>query len=47
MGLRLEVALILQIGDIDAGRKKTHIRQGKGHKDRIVPRCHFRSLKPA
>ena len=37
MGLRLEEALSLQIGDIDAGRKKVHIRRGKGHKDRIVP----------
>jgi len=37
MGLRLEEALSLQIGDIDAGRKKVHIRRGKGHKDRLVP----------
>jgi integrase/recombinase XerD len=37
MGLRLEEALSLQVGDIDAGRKKVHIRRGKGHKDRIVP----------
>lgn len=37
LGLRLEEALSLQVGDIDAGRKKVHIRRGKGHKDRIVP----------
>jgi integrase len=37
MGLRLEEALSLQIGDIDAGRKRVHIRRGKGHKDRLVP----------
>jgi len=37
MGLRLEEALSLQVGDIDAGRKKVHIRRGKGHKDRLVP----------
>jgi integrase/recombinase XerD len=37
MGLRLEETLSLQVGDIDAGRKKVHIRRGKGHKDRLVP----------
>lgn len=37
LGLRLEEALSLQVGDIDAGRKKVHIRRGKGHKDRMVP----------
>jgi integrase/recombinase XerD len=37
LGLRLEEALSLQVGDIDAGRKKVHIRRGKGHKDRLVP----------
>jgi len=37
MGLRLEEALSLQTGDIDAERKKVHIRRGKGHKDRLVP----------
>jgi len=37
MGLRLEEALSLQVGDIDAGRKQVHIRRGKGHKDRMVP----------
>jgi integrase len=37
MGLRLEEALSLQVGDIDAGRKCVHIRRGKGHKDRLVP----------
>jgi len=37
LGLRLEEGLSLQVGDIDAGRKKVHIRRGKGHKDRLVP----------
>jgi integrase len=37
MGLRLEEALSLQVGDIDAERKLVHIRRGKGHKDRLVP----------
>lgn len=37
MGLRLEEALSVQAGDIDAERKQVHIRRGKGHKDRFVP----------
>jgi site-specific recombinase XerD len=37
MGLRLSETLALQVGDIDAQRKKVHIRRGKGHKDRFVP----------
>jgi len=37
MGLRLEEALSLQVGDIDAGRNRVHIHRGKGHKDRLVP----------
>ncbi len=37
MGLRLEETLSLQVGDIDSGRKRVHIRRGKGHKDRLVP----------
>ncbi len=37
MGLRLGEALSLQVGDIDAERKRVHIRRGKGHKDRLVP----------
>lgn len=37
MGLRLEETLSLQVGDIDAQRKRVHIRRGKGHKDRLVP----------
>ena len=37
MGLRLEETLSLQVGDIDAERKRVHVRRGKGHKDRLVP----------
>ena len=37
MGLRLEEALSLQVGDIDKSRKQVHIRGGKGRKDRFVP----------
>ena len=37
MGLRLSETLCLQVGDIDAQRKRVHIRRGKGHKDRFVP----------
>jgi site-specific recombinase XerD len=37
MGLRLAETLSLQVGDIDASRKRVHIRRGKGHKDRLVP----------
>ena len=37
MGLRLEETLSLQGGDIDAQRKRVHVRRGKGNKDRLVP----------
>jgi len=37
MGLRLEETLSLQVGDIDAGQSRIHIRRGKGHKVRMVP----------
>lgn len=37
MGLRLTEALSLQVGDIDSGYKRVHVRRGKGHKDRLVP----------
>ena len=36
MGLRLGETLALQVGDIDSERRKVHIRQGKGRKDRFV-----------
>ena len=37
MGLRLGEALALELGDVDAVRKRVHVRRGKGHKDRLVP----------
>lgn len=37
MGLRLEEARNLQVGDIDAARMMVHIHRGKGAKDRYVP----------
>lgn len=37
MGLRLEEARNLQVGDIDADRGWVHIHRGKGAKDRYVP----------
>lgn len=37
MGLRLSETLALQVSDIDAERRRVHIRCGKGHKDRFVP----------
>jgi integrase len=39
--LRLNEALHLQIGDIDAQRKMVHIHRGKGAKDRYVPISQF------
>lgn len=37
MGLRLEEALYLQVGDIDSQRMMVHIHRGKGAKDRYIP----------
>ena len=37
LGLRLGEGLRLQLGDIDAARARVHIRDAKGHKDRLVP----------
>lgn len=37
LGLRLGEALHLQVGDIDAGAGRVHVRNGKGGKDRFVP----------
>lgn len=36
MGLRLGEVLNLQVGDIDSGRMKMHIRRGKGINNRLV-----------
>jgi len=37
MGLRLGEGLRLEVGDIDANKKRVHIRNAKGNKDRLVP----------
>ncbi len=37
LGLRLGEGLRLQVGDIDAGRSRVHVRDSKGNKDRFVP----------
>jgi integrase/recombinase XerD len=37
LGLRLGEGLRLQVGDIDAERRRAHIRDAKGNKDRFAP----------
>lgn len=37
LGLRLGEGLALKIGDIDAERRRVHIRDAKGNRDRFVP----------
>lgn len=37
LGLRLQEAITLQVGDIDKDRKVVHVRNGKGAKDRVIP----------
>jgi integrase/recombinase XerD len=37
LGLRLEEALNLQVGDIDSKRMMVHVHRGKGAKDRYIP----------
>ena len=37
LGLRMQEALNLQVGDIDAERGMIHIHRGKGAKDRYIP----------
>jgi integrase/recombinase XerD len=37
LGLRLGEGLRLQVGDIDAVRRRVHIRDSKGNRDRFVP----------
>lgn len=55
-GLRLGEGLRLRVGDIDGQRLCLHVRQGKGHKDRVVPlssglveelRAYWRLHRPA
>jgi site-specific recombinase XerD len=41
MGLRLNEALHLQVGDIDGDRKLVHVHRGKGAKDRYIPISQF------
>jgi integrase/recombinase XerD len=37
LGLRLGEALALTVADIDAQRMRVHVRDAKGHRDRLVP----------
>ena len=37
LGLRLGEGLRLQVGDIDAVRRRVHVRDAKGNRDRFVP----------
>jgi site-specific recombinase XerD len=37
LGLRMQEALNLQVGDIDAARGMVHVHRGKGAKDRYIP----------
>jgi len=37
MGLRISEGVNLMVADIDSERMQVHIRNGKGHKDRMVP----------
>jgi len=37
LGLRLGEGLRLEVGDLDADRRRVHIRAAKGNKDRFVP----------
>jgi len=41
LGLRLNEALHLEIGDIDGQRKMVHVHRGKGAKDRYIPISQF------
>ena len=37
LGLRLGEGLALRVGDIDAARRRVHVRDAKGNRDRFVP----------
>jgi site-specific recombinase XerD len=41
LGLRLNEALHLQVGDLDGERKMVHVHRGKGAKDRYIPLSQF------
>jgi len=47
MGLRLGETLALEVGDIDAGAARVHVRHAKGNKDRFVllPALTLRALR--
>jgi integrase/recombinase XerD len=56
LGLRLGEGLALRAGDIDAQRRRVHVRDAKGNKDRFVPlpeatlsvlRCFWRTHRNA
>lgn len=37
MGLRLGEGLALRVGDVDGARRRVHVRDAKGNRDRLVP----------
>jgi integrase len=37
LALCVEEALALQVGDVDAGTERVHLREATGGKDRVVP----------
>jgi site-specific recombinase XerD len=47
LGLRMQEALCLQVGDVDSQRMMVHVHRGKGAKDRYIPlpQCTLRQLR--